>query len=134
VLRVELELSGDDGHLRHDFDAIARAAARGDERCAAVVTRSARYVAAAMLSVVNLLDLGRVYLAGPGFADAGDIYVREIEEQSSRLARTRSIHEVEVTLADPGLDAAAVGAASLALQHVLTPHARAGRAEAVLPA
>ena len=134
ALRLELELSGDDGHLRHDFDAIARAAARGDERCAAVVTRSARYVAAAMLSVVNLLDLGRVYLAGPGFADAGDIYVREIEEQSSRLARTRSLHEVEVTLVDPGLDAAAVGAASLALQHVLTPHARAGRAEAVLPA
>ncbi len=40
------------------------------------------------------------------------------------------MHGVTVELSDPGLDAAAIGAATLALQHVLTPHARAGRARA----
>ena len=128
ALTERLGLSGDDDHLRHDFDSIARAAANGEERCMALIERSARYVAAAMLSVVNLLDLSRIYLAGPGFADAGAIYVDAINDSISHLARTRTIHEVEVTLSDPGLDAAAVGAASLALQHVLTPHAGVQRA------
>jgi predicted NBD/HSP70 family sugar kinase len=124
-LTADLGLSGDDGHLRQDFDAIAKAAAAGDARGVALIERSARYVAAAMLSVVNLLDLGRIYLAGPGFADAGALYAAAIDDAVSRFARTRGIHGVDVILSDPGLDAAAVGAASLALQHVLTPHTRA---------
>jgi len=123
----ELGLAGDDAHLRHDFDAIARAAVRGDERCVALVERSARYVAAAVLSIVNLLDLDRVYLAGPGFADAGAIYVRVVRDLVTRTARTKAIHGVTVELSDPGLDTSAVGAATLVLQHVLTPHTRSER-------
>jgi predicted NBD/HSP70 family sugar kinase len=119
-----LELHGGDSHLRHDFDAIARAAAQGEPRAVALIERSAELVAAAVLSVVNLLDLDRVYLAGPGFADAGAIYVRFVRDRVTRFARTRAVHGVAVELSDPGLDAAAVGAATLALQHVLTPHTR----------
>ncbi|BDI23699.1 ROK family transcriptional regulator [Herbiconiux sp. L3-i23] len=129
-LADDLGLGGDDGRLRADYDAIARAAVRGDERCVALIERSARYVAAAMLSAVNLLDLDRIYLAGPGFADAGAIYVRAIRDAVTRLARTRTIHGVTVELSDPGLETSAVGAATLALQHVLTPHTRAERASA----
>ena len=123
-----LRLVGDDKNLRDDFDAIARAAVRGDERCVALIEHSARCLAAAVLSVVNLLDLDRVYLAGPGFADAGAIYVRAVRDVATRFARTRAVHGVTVELSDPGLDTAAVGAATLALQHVLTPHTRAERA------
>jgi predicted NBD/HSP70 family sugar kinase len=126
-LAAELGLAGGDVDLRHDFDAVARAAGRGEERSLAIIERSARYVAAAMLSVVNVLDLNRVYLAGPGFADAGAIYVRHIRDTVTRLARTRAVHGIVVELSDPGLDAAALGAASLALQHVLTPHTRSAR-------
>lgn len=127
-LASELGLVGDDERLRHDFDAIARAASRGDERCIALLERSARYVAAAVLSVVNLLDLDRLYLAGPGFADAGALYVGAIRDLVTRAARTRAVHGVTVELSDPGLDTSAVGAATLALQHVLTPHTRIERA------
>jgi len=102
---------------------IARTAAQGDRACCALVDQSARYLAASALSIVNVLDLDRIVLAGPGFAEAGAIYVREIRHQLDRYARTRGIHGVTVELADPGLDAAAGGAASLALQHALTPHA-----------
>ncbi|MBD3940096.1 ROK family transcriptional regulator [Microbacterium sp. NEAU-LLC] len=130
-LRAELSLAGGDAHLRHDFQAIARAAARGEGRSLALIERSARYVAVAMLSVVNLLDLDRLYLAGPGFADAGAVYVRHIRDAVRALARTRAVHGVSVELSDPGIDAAAVGAASLALQYVLTPHARSSRPAAV---
>lgn len=126
-LTKELNISGGDAHLRPDFDAIARAAVRGDARCVALIDESARYVSAAVLSVVNLLDLDRIYLAGPGFADAGAIYVRSIRDLVTRFARTRAIHTVAVELSDPAFDASAIGAATLALQHVLTPHTRAVR-------
>ena len=127
---ADLGLFGDEAHLREDFDAVARAAARGEGRSLALVEDSARYVAAAVLSVVNLLDLDRIHLAGPGFADAGAVYVRCIRDLV-RCARTRVRHGVTVELANPGVDAAAVGAAALALQHVLMPHARAHRVPAV---
>ncbi len=123
ALAEELELSGDDGHLRHDFNAIASRAAEGEERCTALIEHSAHIVAAAVLSAVNLLDLDRIFLAGPGFADAGAIYARIIRERVSGFARARGVHGVTIELSDPGLDAAAVGAATLALQYVLTPHA-----------
>lgn len=126
-LAEELSIIGGDRHLRQDFGAIARAGARGDQRCLALIEDSARFVAAAVLSVVNVLDLDRIYLAGPGFADAGAIYVRHVRDLVNALARTRALHGVVVELSDPGIDAAAVGAASLALQYVLTPHTRAER-------
>ena len=114
-LALRLELSRDPHLFRADFGAIARAAAQNDPRCRALIERSARYVAAAVLSIVNVLDLDRLVLAGPGFAEAGAIYVRVIREYVSQRARTRGIHPVVVDLADPGLDAAAGGAATLAL-------------------
>lgn len=126
-LADQLGLTRDPHRFRADFEAIARAAAQGEQRCCELIKRSARYVAAAVLSIVNVLDLDRIVLAGPGFADAGALYVREIREYVSRYARTRSIHPVVIELADPGLDAAAGGAATLALQHALTPHAAPGR-------
>jgi len=126
-LAEELSITGGDRHLRHDFAAIVRASAQGDRRCLELIERSARYVAAAVLSLVNVLDLGHVYLAGPGFADAGAIYVRQIRDAVDAFARTRAVHSVTVELSDPGMDAAAIGAASLALQYVLTPHTRAAQ-------
>jgi hypothetical protein len=78
--------------------------------------------------VVNLLDLDRIYLAGPGFEEAGAIYLRVIRSEVALLARTRAIHDVAVMLSDPALDSAAVGAATVALQYVLTPHHRVERA------
>jgi predicted NBD/HSP70 family sugar kinase len=126
----ELGLSGAERPSRHDFDSIANAAARGEPRCVAAIERSAGYVALAMLSVVNLLDLDRIYLAGPGFLYAGGIYVKHIRELLATSARSRAVHSVIVELSDPTFDAAAMGAASVALQHVLTPHARAFRATA----
>jgi predicted NBD/HSP70 family sugar kinase len=126
-LRESLGLDGSEGSVRHDFAAIGRAAAQGNAECIDLIEQSANYIATALLSLVNLLDLDRVYLAGPGFEEAGAIYLRIIRREITRFARTRTIHEVAVLLSDPALDSAAVGAATVALQHVLTPHQRSVR-------
>tara|TARA_R110002020_G_scaffold57274_8_gene157829 strand:+ start:363 stop:1616 length:1254 start_codon:yes stop_codon:yes gene_type:complete len=126
-LTSRLDLVDDESRLRDNFNAIARAAAAGDVTSIDIMEQSARFVAAAVLSVVNLLDIDRIYLAGPGFADAGAIFVRSVRDVVSRFARTRAVHAVQIELSDPGLDAAAIGAATLALQHVLTPHTRSFR-------
>lgn len=123
-LTAELGIVGGEARLRSDFNKIARAASSGEARCLALIDRSARYVAAALLSAMNLMDLDRIYLAGPGFADAGAIYVGRIREALRSFARTRAVHGVQVEISEPGVDPAAEGAASLALQYVLTPHTR----------
>jgi predicted NBD/HSP70 family sugar kinase len=123
-LATRIGLIGDGVNARQDYARIARHAARGDPQCLAFIAESAEYLARALLSIVNLLDLDRLYLAGPGFVDAGAVYLRIVRERIATLARTRGIHDVRVELSDPSSDAAAVGAASLALQHVLMPHSR----------
>ena len=123
-LAAALELHGGDAEVRRDFAVIAREAVRGDERCVALIEESARYLSKALLSVVNLLDLDRLYLAGPGFADAGAIYARAISGELALHARTRALHGVMVGLSDAVLETAAIGAAAVALQHTLTPHTR----------
>jgi predicted NBD/HSP70 family sugar kinase len=133
-LSESLGLRGGDAEVRRDFAVIAREAVRGDDRCVPLVEESARYVAKALLSVVNLLDLDRLYLAGPGFADAGAIYARAVRDELQRHARTRALHGVAVELSDAVLETAAIGAASVALQHALTPHTRPASITAPRPA
>ena len=117
-----LKLSGLPSELRIDFATIARAAAQGDVRCVALIEESAVYLAKALISLTNLVDLDRLYLAGPGFADAGSIYYRIVREQLDSLAFMRSVHPVHVELSEVGLESAALGAAAVALQSELTPH------------
>jgi predicted NBD/HSP70 family sugar kinase len=121
-LARSLALSGDPRDLRADFALIGRAAAQGDEASVALIEESASYLAKAVLSLANVLDLDRVYLAGPGFADAGAIYFRIVQDHLDRLTFMRPVHPVHVELSEIGLESAALGAAAVALQRTLTPH------------
>jgi predicted NBD/HSP70 family sugar kinase len=123
-----LNLAGTETELRTDFAMIARAAAQGDPRCVPLIEASANYVAAAVLSLTNLMDLDQLYLAGPGFADAGSIYYRVIRSRLENFAFVRSVHSVNVELSEVGLESAALGAAAVALQSELTPHRKAAAA------
>jgi predicted NBD/HSP70 family sugar kinase len=107
-------------NVREGFAAIARAASAGDERCMALIRSSARYLAAAVVSMVNLLDLDAVYLGGPGFADAAELYLEVLREALTR-AFTREVHAVETRLSAVGAEAAALGAASVVLHRNLVP-------------
>jgi predicted NBD/HSP70 family sugar kinase len=99
-----------------DFAAVARAARAGAPACRALLDDSARYVAAAAESVVNLLDIDLLVLTGPGFAAASFVYGPAI---TSRIAAAdaRTWHRsVTVTVSLAAATASATGAAALMLQ------------------
>lgn len=113
-----LSLTGD---VAEDFATIATAATRGDERATALIETSAEYIAAAVVSMVNLLDVDLIVLAGSAFASAGSVYVRYLTEALSTRALSRLTHPVAVRASVNGHDAAALGAATLVLQDRLSP-------------
>jgi predicted NBD/HSP70 family sugar kinase len=99
-----------------DFAAVARAARGGAPRCQRIVEDSARLVAAAAESVINLLDLDLVVLTGPGFAAASSIYGPAITRRIAG-ADSRTWHRsVSVTVSLAAALASATGAAALVLQ------------------
>jgi predicted NBD/HSP70 family sugar kinase len=121
-----LEKDSAEENVREAFALIARAAAEGDEACAALIAESANYLATAVVSMTNLLDLDTVYLGGPGFADAGELYAGVLRQALEAGAFMRRVHPVEVRMSAVGAETSALGAASLVLHSHLTPF-RAGR-------
>lgn len=113
--------------VRDDFERIAQAAAADEPACLELIKDSARYLAIALVSITNLLDLDQIILAGPGFNGAGEIYARSAREMLEHLSFMRSVHPVKVMLSQAGQDSAALGAASLVLHSRLTPHQTSSR-------
>ncbi|WP_198410321.1 ROK family transcriptional regulator [Microlunatus flavus] len=126
-LGEELGLRGQPVTLRQDADRVARAAAAGHPEALPVIEESARHLARALVSVTNLLDLDQIILAGPGFAAAGEIYLRHAREDLQRLSFVRAVHPTTVTLSRFSDVSAALGAASLVLHSRLTPHQTSSR-------
>lgn len=114
------EATAGEANVREEFAAIARAAIAGDERCRELILASAGPLAAAIVSMVNLLDLDAVYLGGPGFADAAELYLDVLREALDH-SFARDVHPVETRLSAVGVEAAALGAASVVLHRQLTP-------------
>ena len=118
VLRRSLALDGNDSSA---YDAVARAAVNGDPLAYQVLDQAARWLSVSVTSVVNLLDLGRIVLTGPGVAVAGSIYARRLRAHLNRTAHSRQRHSVPVELSAQPRDAAAIGAAVLMVQASVAP-------------
>ncbi|MEH1166851.1 ROK family transcriptional regulator [Micromonospora sp. CPCC 205539] len=103
------------------YDVLARAAVNGDPAAFAVLDRAAAQLSVAVTSVVNLLDLGRLVLTGPGVALAGSIYARRVRAHLDRTAHARHRHGIVVELSAQPRDAAAIGAAALVVQAAVAP-------------
>ncbi|MEU4163576.1 ROK family transcriptional regulator [Actinoplanes sp. NPDC026670] len=99
-----------------DFAAVARAARAGAPHCLALLQNSARYVAAAAESVVNLLDVDLVVLTGPGFAAASFVYGPAIMRRVAPADTKTWRRSVTVTVSLAAATASATGAAALVLQ------------------
>ncbi|WP_211340918.1 ROK family transcriptional regulator [Xylanimonas allomyrinae] len=119
-LAERLEIAAEDGY-GHAFDTLARAAVYGDADASALIEESARWLADAAVTLANLWDLDTLVLAGPGFAVAGSIYVREIRERLADRAFARRLHPVAVDLSSNPRDSAAIGGAALILQGSVAP-------------
>jgi predicted NBD/HSP70 family sugar kinase len=103
------------------YDAVARAAVNGDRVAFEALDRAAGHLAVAVTSVVNLLDLGRLVLTGPGVAVAGSIFARRVRAHLERTAHSRLRHPVAVDLSAQPRDAAGIGAAALVVQASIAP-------------
>lgn len=102
------------------FAAVARAARAGSPRCLALLEESARYVAAAAESVVNLLDIDLLVLTGPGFAAASFVYGPAITRRVAAADERTWHRSVTVTVSLAAATASATGAAALVLQSHLS--------------
>jgi predicted NBD/HSP70 family sugar kinase len=125
----ELGLGGRPDDTRQDAAMVAAAAAHGHPRAVELIEESAFYLSKAVLSITNLLDLDQIILAGPGFSEAGEIYLRIVSDELKRLSFVRAIHATRVELSKAGPNSAALGAASLVLHSTLTPHQTSSRLE-----
>lgn len=108
--------------LRRNFSKITEAAEAGDEECRELIENSAFYLAKALVSITNLLDLDRIILSGPGFSSAAEIYLSRATAELESHSFSRAIHQTTISLSEAGQDAAALGAAALVLHSGLTPH------------
>lgn len=104
------------------FGQLARLALGGDSRALAVVERSARYVAVAAHTLVNVVDPDLLVLTGPAFAVAGPLYLPVVAEHVMTRRFARHSTPIDVRLSTHGPEAAALGAAALVLQAELAPH------------
>lgn len=124
VSRGDLEMAFT-GQVTTDFARLADLAARGDATASAIFARSAEYLAAAVVSMVNLIDVQLIVLAGSAFQTLGSLYARTIAERLDERAFARAVQRVDVRMSVNGTDAAALGAATLVLQDRLSPRSLA---------
>ncbi len=109
-----------------EFSAIDEvvAAAAQSVPLTAILAAAAEKMAAALLTVVNLVDVDEVIIGGEHFRAVAQIFLPVIRERLETRAFRRQIAPVQVTLG--AFEAAsAVGAASLVFQTLLPPQAQA---------
>lgn len=106
-----------------DFAVISTAAVHGDPLALELVNESARYLAGAVVSMANILDLDSIVLCGPSFAIAGSLYLIAVRDRMAQDFFARTRHSVRISLSAQMSDAAAVGGAALVLQQKLSPRA-----------
>lgn len=107
--------------LDEQFADVARAALRDNPAAVRIFEDAAQYVAVAVQSLANILDLDRVILTGPSFGIAGALYVPIIRRRLEHAFFARNAHAVEVTMSANATVAAATGAAAMVLQRELAP-------------
>lgn len=109
-----LAVTGPESTLLSEFASVARLALRGDPVAAGLIDHSARHLAQATVSMVNLLDLDTVVLTGPAFSIAGPLYLPVVRAAVARGAVSGA--RVRVILDDRGTATAAIGAATMVLK------------------
>jgi predicted NBD/HSP70 family sugar kinase len=117
-----LDLEGTAEAALADYLKIATAAEDGQPAAVALIRQAAAYLASALVSATNLLDLDRIVLAGPGFDRAGALFADLANAVLAEDSYLRKVHGTTVELSGMGTDIAALGAASMVLHAQLTPH------------
>ncbi len=104
------------------YSELVRRATGGDPAAVGVMSRAADLISAALVSVVNLLDIDEIVFGGPAWARAADLLRPEIVARINDSSERGTRHVITVGDATVGEDVAAVGAACLVLDRLLSPH------------
>ena len=103
------------------FSELVRLADSGNAGAAAILDRSARFIARSLVSIVNLLDVDEVVFGGPAWARVSKRFTRIIGPILNGHPDRRSRHPIRLDDSSVGEDVAAVGAACLVLDTTLSP-------------
>ena len=118
-----LEPRDGQGQTERCFDELLLRADAGETACATILDRAADLIATALVSVVNLLDVADIVFGGPYAERVAPRFLPRIADGLARSSERRTHHTVAFTVSSVGDDVAAVGAACLVLDNVLSPRA-----------
>jgi predicted NBD/HSP70 family sugar kinase len=107
--------------VERSFDELLRRADAGDEPSAVILDRAADLIAAALVTVVNLLDVDEIVFGGPYWERVAPRFQPRIERVIAQSSDRKTHHPVRISLSAVGEDVAAVGAACLVLDDTLSP-------------
>lgn len=94
---------------------IVAAANNGDDFANLMLERTGTYIGTAIASVINLLNVEKVVIGGE-VMDAGGVILSSIARQARQRSFLPSFDAAQISAAELGADAPAIGAALLALQ------------------
>lgn len=120
VLPSDLESEGVDA-LEARFARVCARAAEGDAVAGGILARAARRTASLLVALTDVLDVERIVLGGPFWANVAELYLSEIPAHVQRMSATRALREIPVDGTVVGADVGAVGAACVVLDTALTP-------------
>jgi predicted NBD/HSP70 family sugar kinase len=107
------------------FSTLSTAASSGSPDAVAIVETAARHIAAAVVTITNLLDIDQVVFGGPFWKRIGPVALPLIIELVNGDPALISPHVIHINDSTIGDDVAAIGAGCLVLDHSLSPRASA---------
>jgi predicted NBD/HSP70 family sugar kinase len=106
----------------HDMYAqLAGAANVGDRAAIEILDNVAADIATSLVSLINVLDVNRVVFGGPFWAPVADFMLERVRMLVRTSQKLIAPHPIEFLTSSIGDDVAAVGAASLVLDHAFSP-------------
>lgn len=103
------------------FDQLCVLADKDDERAQAILERSARHVASAVVTITNMLDVDTVVFGGAMWERVAPRYLDRIDAIVSSHSVSRNLHRIRLVGTALGSDVAAIGAACLVLDNKFSP-------------
>ncbi|WP_240694839.1 ROK family transcriptional regulator [Cryobacterium sp. SO1] len=124
VERGLIQVPGETPHtsaIDAGFSQVAVLAHAGNPAAIELLDEVARYMAEAIVTIVNLLDLNRVVFGGPYWERVADLLLDRVPAVINGSTALVTLRPVTVTGSTIGADVAAVGAACLVLDATLSP-------------